>query len=119
MAAQILLYEKVVYEPEGIKYKKPESTHRYYPDFRLNNGIYLEIKDIFTSKDRKKHLAFRESNPQYDVRFVFANVNKKTVSDNLKKNKKETNKSWCEKHNFMYCEKTIPESWFLEEKRLK
>ena len=114
IAEQIAVYQEVVYEPEGIVYIKPASKHRYWPDFKLTNGIYLEVKDVFMSKDKKKHLAFRDSNPNIEVRFVFANPKRKTVSDQGKPNKLETCASWCEKNGYTYCGKVIPESWFME-----
>lgn len=111
---QILQIEgTVLYEPEGLKYEVPATIHTYWPDFRLKNGIYIECKDAFTSKDRKKHLWFRATNPNIDVRFVFSNPNRKTVSDSGKSNKHETNASWCTSHDFLYAKGKIPREWFV------
>lgn len=115
VAAQILDIEgEVCYEPYSIPYVYPATTRRYTPDFLLKNGMYIEVKDAFMSKDRKKHIAFRDSNPDCEIRFVFNNPNRKTVSDQGKPNKHETCKSWCDKNGFKYSAKIIPLEWFEE-----
>lgn len=95
------------YENLNLNYKWEESK-RYIPDFILENGIILEVKGRFVLDDRKKHLFIRSQHPQYDIRFVFDNPNRK-----LYKNGKMTYADWCEKYDFKYCKlgDGIPEDW--------
>ena len=50
------------YETMVIKYIRPQKTHRYTPDFILPNGIIIETKGRFLTKDRQKHLLIKKSN---------------------------------------------------------
>ena len=61
----------------GVKYEY-ESTkvpyviqHNYTPDFILPNGVWLEAKGYWDSKDRKKIKSVIEQNPDIDLRMVF------------------------------------------------
>lgn len=94
------------YEDHKLKYHVAKD-HTYTPDFRLpTNGTYLEVKGLFTSQDRVKHLLIKEQHPDHDIRFIFDNSNKK-----LSKTSKTTYGQWCEKHNFLYADKEIPKEW--------
>ena len=67
---------KVLFEYETLKinYKKPERLAYYRPDFILPNGIIIEAKGRFLTKDRKKHRLIKEQfGDKYDIRFVFSN----------------------------------------------
>jgi hypothetical protein len=77
-----------------IRYTKPESKHRYTPDFVLPNGIIIETKGQFVSKDRGKHLLIREQHPHLDIRFVFSNPNAR-----IGKSSKTTYADWCNGKN--------------------
>jgi len=94
------------YEENVIEYIKPISKHKYRPDFRLPNGIYVETKGRFLTADRKKHLLIKEQHPELDIRFLFQNSKVK-----ISKNSKTTYASWCEKNGFLYADKEIPEEW--------
>ena len=95
------------YEATKISYTKPTTKHKYTPDFILpHNGIVIEAKGIFVLEDRKKHLLVREQNPDYDIRFVFGNAHNK-----LYKGSKTTYADWCNKNNFKWAHKEIPQSW--------
>lgn len=96
------------YEQHKIHYTKPATNNKYTPDFKLPNGIFVETKGRFTTSDRKKHLLIKEQHPDIDIRFVFQNANNK-----LSKRSKTTYGDWCQKHGFIYAEKTIPDSWLL------
>ena len=98
------------YEKLTIKYKWLESK-KYIPDFILSNGVILEVKGRFVLEDRKKHLFVKKQFPQYDIRFVFDNPNRK-----LYKNGKMTYAIWCEKHGFKYCKASsgIPKDWIAK-----
>ncbi len=94
------------YEQHKIAYIKPATQHKYTPDFKLPSGVYVETKGRFVTADRKKHLLIKEQYPELDIRFVFQNANNK-----LSKKSKTTYADWCNKHGFVYAEKTIPDSW--------
>lgn len=101
----------VVYEEERIKYLV-EETREYVPDFYIGNGIYIEGKGRFTTDDRKKHLLLQRQYPFLDIRFVFSNS-----SNKIRKGSKTTYADWCQKHGFMWSDKTIPAEWIKEAKK--
>ena len=93
------------YETVKINWKLVENK-TYTPDFILHNGIIIESKGRFVPDDRKKHLKVREQNPDLDIRFVFSNSRNK-----IRKGSKTTYAMWCEKNNFLYADKRIPDEW--------
>lgn len=99
------------YEQHKIKYTKPATEHTYTPDFKLPNGIFVETKGRFVTEDRKKHLLIRAQYPQLDIRFVFQNSRNK-----IRKGSPTTYADWCNKHGFIYADKTIPQEWLFERK---
>jgi hypothetical protein len=99
------------YEEEKIPYVTPATPHKYTPDFKLPNGIYIETKGRFETADRKKHLLIKEQWPNLDIRFVFTR-SKSTIS----KTSKTTYADWCLKYGFQYADKWIPEAWLKETK---
>jgi len=96
---------KYEYETQKIKYRV-EEDRTYTPDFILPNGIIVETKGRFTVADRKKHLLIQKQRPELDIRFVF-----QTSRAKLYKGSKSTYAQWCEKHGFLYADKSIPEEW--------
>ena len=94
-----------------IKYVKPETKHTYLADFLLSNCILIEAKGRFTVEDRKKHLYIQEQHPILDIRFLFSNAQNK-----LRKGSPTTYATWCDKKNFMWADKVIPQEWLEEEK---
>jgi hypothetical protein len=96
-------YEVLKIEWEDLRYRT------YTPDFVLDNGIIIETKGIFDSEDRRKHLAVREQHPELDIRFVFSNAKAK-----LYKGAKSRYCDWCDKSEFMWAHRVIPESWLKE-----
>ena len=94
------------YEQHTINYTIPESKHTYTPDFRLPSGIFVETKGRFVIEDRKKHLLIKAQHPELDIRFVFQNSRGK-----IRKGSKTTYADWCDKHGFVYADKTIPSDW--------
>jgi len=96
---------KYEYETQKIKYHV-EEDRTYTPDFILPNGIIVETKGRFTVADRKKHLLIQKQYPKHDIRFVFQNSRAK-----LYKGAKTTYAQWCDKHGFLYADKSIPEEW--------
>ena len=93
-------YETIKIEWEDLAYRK------YTPDFVLPNGVIIETKGLFTPSDRRKHILIQKQHPELDIRFIFTNSNKK-----LNKKSKTTYAKWCEKYNFLYATKVIPEDW--------
>lgn len=99
------------YEQHIIQYIKPATKHKYHPDFKLPNNIYIETKGRFVAADRKKHLLIKEQCPELDIRFVFQNSKTK-----LSKASKTTYADWCIKNGFIYADKNIPKEWINETK---
>ncbi len=101
----------IKFEYESIKIEWEDLAYRTYtPDFVLDNGIIIETKGFFTTQDRRKHKEVKKQHPNLDIRFVFTNSKRK-----LRKNAKSTYGEWCDKYDFKYYDRIIPESW-LEEK---
>ena len=94
------------YEQHIIEYVKPETHHKYHPDFKLPNGIFVETKGRFLGDDRKKHILIKKQHPELDIRFLFQNSKTK-----ISKGSKTTYGMWCDKHGFVYADKEIPEEW--------
>ena len=97
-------YEELVIEWEDLRYRT------YTPDFVLDNGIIVETKGLFDSEDRRKHLEVRKQHPYLDIRFVFSNAKAK-----LYKGSKTTYADWCDKNNFLWSHRVIPEDWLKQE----
>lgn len=92
------------YEGEKLSYSLP---CQYLPDFKLANGIFLEVKGWFSPADRRKMLAVIRDNPGIDIRMVFSNPNQR-----ISKTSKTSYAAWCRKHGILYCPShSIPESW--------
>lgn len=102
----------VNFEAHFLNYIKPESGHKYTPDFVLHNGIIIESKGLFDVDDRKKHLWIQEQYPELDIRFVFSRSASK-----LYKGAKSTYADWCIKNGFQFADKLIPLSWLKETTR--
>jgi len=101
----------IKFEYESIKIEWEDLAYRTYtPDFILDNGIIIETKGMFTTLDRRKHLAIKKQHPKLDIRFVFENSRRK-----LRKGAKSSYGQWCDRYDFRYYDRIIPESW-LEEK---
>jgi hypothetical protein len=96
------------YEKHIIQYTKPETHHKYHPDFKLPNGIFVETKGRFLTDDRKKHLLIKAQNPNLDIRFLFQNSKTK-----ISKASKTTYADWCIKHGFKFADKDIPDDWLI------
>lgn len=82
---------------------------RYTPDFVLENGIIIETKGRFVSKDRMKHKDIRKQFPDLDIRFVFSNPNQK-----IGKRSSTTYAIWCEREDFLYAKGLVPVEWLKE-----
>jgi predicted nuclease of restriction endonuclease-like RecB superfamily len=106
------------YETRKLNYIVPQSKHVYTPDIVLTKHderiMFIEVKGLFDAEDRKKHLYVRESNKDLDIRLLFQNSNAK-----IRKGSKTTYADWCNKNDFLYADKVIPQSWLDELKDAK
>lgn len=102
-------FPRYEHKEDVVVYEVPTSKHKYTPDFKLPNGIVIETKGRFTTKDRKKHLLIKQQYPHLDIRFVFSNSKTK-----LGKQSPTTYAVWCEKNGFQFADRWIPSSWFKE-----
>ena len=109
--AKDLKKREVPFSYEERKIKWLDSKMRTYtPDFVLPNGVIIETKGRFVAADRRKHLEIKKQfGDLYDIRFVFTNSRAK-----LYKGAKSSYADWCNKHGFLYADKTIPEEWLNE-----
>ena len=104
--ADLLVDLGVKYEYESTKVSYVIS-HNYTPDFVLPNGVWLETKGYWDSKDRKKIKSVIQQNPDIDLRMVF-----QAPYNTISKKSKTTYASWCEKNNIKWCSfATIPVDW--------
>ena len=86
------------YEEEKLKYVVPSSNHIYIVDFVLDSGIRIEVKGYLRDVDeRQKYELIKEQHPEIDLRFVFADPDKKITRTKM------THGSWAEKVGFKYC----------------
>ena len=100
----------IKFEYESIKIEWEDLAYRTYtPDFILDNGIIIETKGMFTTLDRRKHLAIKKQHPKLDIRFVFENSRRK-----LRKGAKSSYAEWCIRYGFLYYDRIIPEDWLKE-----
>jgi hypothetical protein len=97
------------YESVKIHYKWPEKDSSYRPDFPLPNGIIIESKGRFVTRDRQKHLIIKQQHPHLDIRFVFSRS-----ASPIGKGSNTSYAMWCDKNGFKYADKLIPESWLTE-----
>jgi len=101
------------YEEHIIQYEQPAKKRKYTPDFEIHTKsgrqIFIETKGRFVTADRQKHLLIKAQHPDLDIRFVFSNSRAR-----ISKLSKTTYAMWCEKNEFKYADKTIPEEWLNE-----
>ena len=106
--ADLLVDLGVKYEYESTKVSYVIS-HNYTPDFVLPNGVWLETKGYWDSKDRKKIKSVIQQNPDIDLRMVF-----QAPYNTISKKSKTTYASWCEKNNIKWCSfANIPIAWLM------
>ena len=99
------------YEVDVISYQRKPS--KYHPDLTFERAdgskFYVEIKGYFEASDRTKHLLIKEQHPDVDVRFVFQNPH-----NLLRKGSPTTYAMWCDKHDFPWAAKVVPQEWIDE-----
>jgi hypothetical protein len=98
------------YESFGVPYEPIKKVLLYKPDFILPNGIVVEAKGYFLSKDRQKHKAVLQQYPDLDLRFLFPRPDNK-----LAKGSATTYADWCNDLGIKWAQgKVIPQSWLDE-----
>lgn len=82
--------------------------HKYNPDFKVKEGVYIETKGLFKAADRAKHLHIREQHPDITIYLVFQNPNNR-----LSRVSKTTYGMWADKHGIGWTtlEAGIPKEW--------
>ena len=86
------------YEVTKIPYTVPASNHHYIVDWTLLNGLLLETKGYLADhQERTKYVLLKRRYPDLDLRFVFADPNKKCGG------MKTTHAEWADKHGFRWC----------------
>jgi hypothetical protein len=101
--------QAVLYEQRRIKYTIPAKVHTYTPDFELHNGILVETKGMWETKDRAKLLYIKTQYPDLDLRLLFSRA-----SNTIYKGSPTTYGDWATAHEFKWAEKLIPIEWFAE-----
>ena len=98
------------YEPDTIDYTVVKHR-KYIPDFKITTPsgkeFYLECKGWFRPEDREKMKYVRLSNPDADIRILFASDSK------LKATAKMTYSDWCKKYGYRYAIGSLPKEWLL------
>lgn len=90
--------------------KRVSKSRRYLPDIILGNGIVLEVKGRFTTRDRKLIMGVRETNPEMDIRMVFDRDNKLSAGATSRYSE------WCAKRDIKCCFKgSVPPHWIKED----
>lgn len=100
---------KYEYEPDTLEYDLPATRHKYTPDIKLRENVYIEAKGEFTAADRKKMLAIKEQYPDVKIYMLF-----QKAGNTLSKKSKTTYTDWCTKNGFEsadFSERDIWEKW--------
>jgi|LSQX01.1.fsa_nt_gb hypothetical protein len=100
------------YESVEIRYTIPSRIARYTPDFRLPNGILVEVKGLWDATDRRKQALVRAAHPELDIRLVFANP-----WNRISKQSDTTYADYCDKMGWKYAKGRVPSSWMEEPRK--
>ena len=105
-----LLPDSVSYEPDKLKFKQPEITRTYIPDWKVKDKVYIETKGKLTSEDRKKMLWVKEQYPDYTFYIFFQNARVK-----IRKGSKTSYGDWATKAGFKWSDwrDGLPDDWLL------
>lgn len=97
-----------MYEQDKLEYTVPASKHKYTTDFKLRDGVYIEVKGRLLPSERKKHLLLQEQHPDVKIHFFFDKANNK-----IYKGSKKTYADWCDEHGFAWTDtrKGLPKEW--------
>lgn len=101
--------------PKGTSYESDRLSytveHKYTPDYKLRENVYIEAKGRFTGADRQKHLHLKKQHPDVTIHFIFMKP-----ENTLSKGSSTTYGAWASSHGFSWTtlQKGIPESWLLQ-----
>lgn len=103
-----ILPDFVQYEPDRLKFKQPEVTRTYIPDWKVKDKVYIETKGKLTSEDRKKMKWVQEQYPDYIFYLFFQNARVK-----IRKGSKTSYGDWATKAGFIWSDLRdgLPEEW--------
>lgn len=99
---KVLFSSKVPYKYESttLPYLQPEQPRKYLPDFVVTHNkkeIYIEVKGVLTSADRKKLRLIRTQYPELILVMIYGNAGNK-----LNKKSPTTYAMWSEKHDIIW-----------------
>jgi hypothetical protein len=101
------------FEPTTLRYNVPSRVARYTPDFwvttRTGKVIVVESKGKFVTANRQLMLLVKAQHPDLEIRMVFSRSKEK-----ISKTSSTSYAMWCDKHNFLYADKLIPQEWLDE-----
>jgi len=102
------LLTKSEYEVDKLEFIQPAKKRFYLPDFKLPNGVYIEVKGRLTLEDRQKMLWVKEQHPDKVFCFIFGNGNNK-----LTKRSKTSYIEWAKANGFdaIDVSQSIPRKW--------
>jgi predicted nuclease of restriction endonuclease-like RecB superfamily len=92
----------LAYEQDKLNYIIPASKHKYCPDFKVNDKLFIETKGVWKPADRKKLTLVLETNPDVEIIMVFQNPL-------LKATTKLTYAEWCVKNKIRWFTANDPE----------
>lgn len=106
--AKTLAENKIKFEYESKKFLYVPKVRTYTPDFYLPDvNIFIEAKGHLDKADRVKMVLVKEQHKDLDIRFVFMNARNK-----IYRGSRTTYADWCNRYDFRWAEKKIPEEWF-------
>jgi len=99
---------KAEYEVDKLPFVQPEKQRYYLPDFKLPNGVYIEVKGRLTVEDRQKMIWVKEQHPTLRFCFIFG-----SGSNKLSKRSKTTYLDWARENGFEAIDvsQPIPKGW--------
>jgi hypothetical protein len=110
--ARCLIKHGVTFEYEGevLRFTVPEIQRKYTPDFKLDNGIYIESKGKFDREARQRMALVMEQHPDKDIRMLFMRDNP------INKGSKTKYSDWCKQRNIKFAvskDGEVPKEWAM------
>jgi len=104
---------RYVYESVRVFFTPPVKTRHKTWDWLINNPSgkmwVAETKGYWEPKVRLAETEAIKQNPEVDVRYIFQRANTP-----IRKGSKTTYAIWCDKHDILWAEGTIPDAWLEE-----
>jgi len=92
------------YETSVLPFVTPPEKRRYYPDWTIKEGWYIETKGRLDAAGRKKLVFIRQQHPMARILVVFQRHQNK-----IYKTSKTTYSQWCDKEGIEWCDFKQPE----------